>query len=97
LSDKAAHLLAYAALGASLLRALASGRSAGMTVRRMVAAAVLATLYGVSDELHQSFVPGRHPELMDLVADGIGGATGAVVLAAFARALNRLLRPQTPA
>ncbi len=29
-------------------------------------------LYGISDEFHQSFVPGRIADMWDVVADGIG-------------------------
>ncbi|MGH9370551.1 MAG: VanZ family protein [Vicinamibacterales bacterium] len=89
LSDKGAHFVAYGALGASLVRALAGGRSAAMTPRRVILAAVLATLYGASDELHQSFVPERSPDVLDLVADTIGGLAGAVFLSVAARVLSK--------
>lgn len=66
-SDKLAHALAYLVLGA--LGSLATGsRPAG---------ALLAVLYGISDEIHQSFVPGRFPDLWDLVADSVGALVGA--------------------
>jgi VanZ family protein len=90
ISDKAAHFLAYAGLGAALLRALAGGRSAAMTPRRIWLATILAVLYGVSDEFHQTLVPGRSPEMLDVVADACGGLAGAAFLAAAARVLNRL-------
>jgi VanZ family protein len=89
LSDKSAHFLAYAALGASLVRALAGGRPSAMTGRRVVLAFVLATLYGASDELHQRFVPNRTPDPLDLVADAAGALAGAIVLALLARGLAR--------
>jgi VanZ family protein len=92
LSDKAAHFIAYAALGASLIRALAGGHSSAMTARRVLLATAIATLYGLSDELHQSFVPHRTPEALDLVADAAGGLTGAVALMAAARTLSMVLR-----
>ncbi|MGH8637920.1 MAG: VanZ family protein [Burkholderiales bacterium] len=95
LSDKGAHVTAYAALGASLIRALAGGRSTAMTPRRILFAIVLATVYGLSDELHQSFVPERTPDVMDLAADAIGATAGALILTAAARGLSRLLRPHT--
>ena len=41
---------------------------------------VLATLlYGMSDEYHQSFVPGSDFEFFDIVVDTIGGAIGGAV------------------
>ena len=90
LSDKGAHVLAYAALGAALIRALASGRARSMTVMRMLIAAGLATAYGMTDELHQSFVPSRTPELLDLGADAAGGLLGAILFAGIAKTLARL-------
>jgi len=35
--------------------------------------------YGITDEFHQSFVPGRSADLTDLMADTIGGAVGAII------------------
>jgi VanZ family protein len=81
ISDKSAHFLAYAALGATLIRALASGRASSLTPRRLLVAAFLATLYGLSDELHQHFVPGRTPDWLDVVADAGGAAAGVLGMA----------------
>ena len=81
-SDKAAHFLVYGALGGTLLRALAGGRSARMTARRIFASTVLATLYGVSDEIHQMFVPPRTPDWRDVCADAFGALAGAALVAA---------------
>jgi glycopeptide antibiotics resistance protein len=33
---------------------------------------VIAFLYGVSDEIHQYFVPGRRADVFDVIANGIG-------------------------
>jgi VanZ family protein len=89
LSDKGAHVAAYAALGAALIRALASGQARLMTVMRVLIAAGLATAYGMTDELHQRFVPDRTPELLDLVADAAGGLAGAILFAGIAKTLAR--------
>jgi hypothetical protein len=43
---------------------------------------VLTSLYGISDELHQAFVPGRHANPWDWVADTLG-AVVAVSLVVF--------------
>jgi VanZ family protein len=85
MSDKSGHSIGYALLGALLLRALAGGRLRGVTWGRALAAVVLATLYGVSDEFHQTFVPGRSADRFDVLADGIG-ATVAVLAAGAAAA-----------
>ncbi len=97
MSDKSGHTLGYALLGAALVRALAGGRLSGVTWPRAVAAVALATLYGASDEFHQSFVPGRSPDRIDVFADFLG-ASLAVALAVAARAwgiLTRSLRSRT--
>ena len=93
LSDKSAHFIAYASLGAALIRALAEGRTAGMTTRRVIAAALIATAYGLTDEFHQRFVPGRTPDWLDVCADAAGGLAGACALALLARGLSAILDP----
>jgi VanZ family protein len=80
ITDSSGHSIGYALLGALLLRALAGGRLSGVTWRRALAAVLLATLYGISDEAHQAFVPGRYPDRFDVLADCVG-ATLAVTLA----------------
>ena len=77
MSDKSGHGLGYAILGGVLLRALAGGRLRGITWGRAATAILLATLYGASDELHQAFVPGRSPDIFDVVADCLGAAAAA--------------------
>ncbi|MCC2683506.1 MAG: VanZ family protein [Paenibacillaceae bacterium] len=39
-----------------------------------VAIVICSGLYGLTDEFHQSFVPGRTPDLMDIRNDMIGAA-----------------------
>ncbi len=85
ISDKGAHFLIYGALGGTLLRALAGGRPGAIRPRRILFAVVLATLYGVTDEIHQYFVPPRTPDVMDVAADAIGAVAGAIAFAATAR------------
>jgi VanZ family protein len=63
---KIAHAAEYAVLGALLLRA--TGRT-GL-------AFALGALYAVSDEIHQSFVPGRLGSPLDVAIDAAGVAVG---------------------
>jgi len=49
------------------------------TARVLVLALLVSVAYGASDELHQRGVRGRTPDVMDLVADGVGA--GGVVAA----------------
>jgi len=88
--DKLAHLLVYAALGAFFMLPLAGGRVSGVTLTTMAAAIALSLVYGISDELHQMFTPGRSPDIRDVIADTIGAAVGVGVVGALA-ALWRVL------
>lgn len=70
------HLAEYAVLGALLILTLAPempSRSAPW------AALAAASLYGVTDELHQAFVPARMPDPADWGADTVGAAAGIAV------------------
>ena len=83
-SDKHFHFGSYALLATLLVRALASARFHNVNGRVAIGAILLATLYGVTDEIHQIFVPGRTAALDDLVADALGAATAAGLLLAWA-------------
>ena len=72
--DKAFHFLAYFVLGALGAHAFYPGS----LKQRFWAALLLASLYGASDELHQSFVPGRDVDFFDWLADTAGGWFGAL-------------------
>ncbi len=65
--DKLAHLAAYAVLGFLL----------GQGTGRPALAFLIAALYGVSDELHQTRVPGREASVLDWLADAAGALLGA--------------------
>ncbi|RMG21415.1 MAG: hypothetical protein D6729_00770 [Deltaproteobacteria bacterium] len=75
-SDKVLHFLAYGILAALWMRALwpvALGTAAGGAL----AAVCVAVAFGALDEWHQSFVPARSADVLDLVADAAGAAAGA--------------------
>ncbi len=66
---KGGHMLGYALLALTFWYGLRFDR------RRWWLALLLAVLYALTDEFHQSFVPGRHPSWIDVLAfDGIGAA-----------------------
>lgn len=75
LAHKVAHLFEYAALYLLVYRALNQGKSA-FDKREIIVALLLVTLYGGSDELHQSFIPGRESRLRDVFIDFLGGLLG---------------------
>jgi len=70
--NHAAHFTAYAGLGLVTLRALAEGTWTKVTVATVAGAVIIASLYGMSDEFHQRFVPGRNFDVFDMLADACG-------------------------
>lgn len=68
------HAVAFGGLALVVLRAVSGGRWAGVTPGAVVAAWLIATIYGITDEWHQSFVPGRMADVRDVVADAAGAA-----------------------
>jgi len=79
-SDKVLHVVEYAVLGGLCYRALRWGTNESWGHRALPLAVLFASLYGISDEIHQSFVPFRDSSWLDWVADTIGAAIGAVVM-----------------
>jgi len=76
--DKLHHFVEYAALGALLAWGLAR---AGLALSSAVVwAAVLGSAYGLTDEVHQAFVPNRSADPRDWLADTAGALAGAVVV-----------------
>lgn len=70
--DKLIHAVVYGGLGLLLFRALRMRHPGLGRVGAAAAATLGASLYGASDEWHQSFVPGRHASVLDLIADAAG-------------------------
>ncbi len=70
LLKKTGHFVAYAVLARLYLRAMNVRGN-----RRRWIAWGLAVLYAISDEIHQSFVPGRHARLTDVLIDAAGATT----------------------
>jgi VanZ family protein len=72
---KGAHMLGYGILALTYWNGMRFDR------RKAWLALLLAVVYAITDEFHQSFVPGRHPSWVDaLIIDG-GGAVIALGLA----------------
>jgi len=71
--DKLVHAVVYGILSGCI--ALALVIHTGWSPNRIAwTALILASLYGVTDEFHQYFVPGRSTELLDWVADTTGAS-----------------------
>ncbi len=78
-SDKIMHMLEYAGLGFLSGRFFACLWSEKPQVVLLLLAFFFTVVYGLSDEWHQAFVPGRDSSWLDLLADSVGGYVGARV------------------
>lgn len=74
LVDKLLHFVAYGLMGILFYRAYRTFRIKNNKRMLMLLSVVSATLYGISDEIHQSFVPFRDAEIADILADFVGSA-----------------------
>ena len=83
----AGHLMLYAVLTA-LIAGSMWGWKLGFRIQWAIAAAVIASLYGVSDEYHQSFVAGRSAALVDVFTNAAGAAFSAAGLWLLVRLLR---------
>ena len=81
---KTAHFTEYAAFGASLFATAGAflGRKLHLRILFFIAWAT-GTLYAVTDEIHQLFVPGRYGQWTDVAIDAAGVALGALICLLF--------------
>ena len=78
------HVAAYAGLGALTARATGRGLR-NVSWRAVLFAILISSAYGVTDEYHQLFTPGRSFDVLDMAADAIGSIVGASAIAAWGR------------
>lgn len=87
-TDKVIHFGMYFFLGFGLIWAFRATRLK-MSSHLVMIAAVVGFCYGILDEVHQSFVPGRDASVFDALADGVGSVAGAWVGICAARLLRK--------
>ena len=81
ISDKIKHFGAFFGLSILLsLTLLYQNKNLLFKNYFLAAALVISSIYGLLDEIHQSFVPGRNSEFLDWVADSLGAAVGVFVV-----------------
>jgi len=78
-SDKLLHFTAYALMGILFYRAYQTLSFKNNRQLLLVLSMVSASLYGISDEIHQHFVPYREADFFDAVADILGAICGVYV------------------
>ncbi|MBI5663068.1 MAG: VanZ family protein [Ignavibacterium album] len=97
IGDKVNHFLAFFVLGLFLNLTLKyQHRYPNLKKNILITTIIIAAGYGIMDELHQLFVPGRSAELLDWIADFLGAVTGSLlaefIYRRFNLALNNFLR-----
>lgn len=78
--DKVAHMFLYFGLGIFLHMTFRSSDSSVMRKYAAPFAFIVGVLYGISDEIHQSYVPGRTSSVADLFANGLGLMLAQIIL-----------------
>jgi VanZ family protein len=79
-SDKIEHFGAYGLLGVFLYSALYFQKKYKILSENPATfTLIFASLYGMVDELHQLFVPGRSADILDWTADFIGSVLAVII------------------
>ena len=82
--DKLFHGIFFGILGSFYLGSMPRNH-AGYTFMQAGIATMLVGFYGITDEIHQYFVPGRTTELLDIIADTMGGLVVTMTIMRFSR------------
>lgn len=77
IGDKGLHAIEYAVLGLLCYRAFRHAAGDGAARSALLLAVLASTGYGITDEIHQAFVPLREPDAWDVLADLLGSVLGA--------------------
>jgi VanZ family protein len=86
--DKLFHMTAFGVLGFLFMGAMEAGIE-GYRPRQVWLVALLVAVYGLLDEVHQYFVPGRNADVYDVFADVAGGLLGVWSMFFLVRVLAR--------
>jgi len=80
LTDKHEHFFFYGILGLLALRALTNAQRRRVGAATALGAIVFSSVYGVINEFHQRFVPGRSYEVVDMIANAIGASVAVALV-----------------
>jgi Predicted integral membrane protein len=88
---KTAHFTEFMTLGFMLLGFYSAGAEK-LRLKHLLLAWITGTLYAVTDEIHQIFVPGRSCQAFDVMIDSSGVLTGVLLMSAVTLVLYYLMR-----
>jgi VanZ family protein len=83
LLKKGGHMLGYGLLALAVLRGV--GGDTKLALRKTL---IWVLVYAITDEVHQRFVPGRGPSVLDVLIDGIGASAALLIYKARASNLS---------
>ena len=87
--DKLQHLLAYGAFGFAVGLWMSPVFWKNRVVLALLVTTIIGSAYGAIDEIHQYFVPGRHSNVWDWVANTLGSLLGALAIMIVMRKVQR--------
>lgn len=92
LSDKIEHFGAYLVLSFLLNMAFRFQKKIKLfSERPNLYSFLFVFIYGIFDEIHQAFIPGRYCDLFDLIADTIGAILGLIIILFLSKLENKKL------
>lgn len=83
------HYLEYLVLTLLLCWAINAGIIQTVFPSALVSGFIVAVFYGVTDELHQLYVPGRVTDMLDILVDAAGAITAVILLIVVNTVVNR--------
>ncbi|MBW6518390.1 MAG: VanZ family protein [ANME-2 cluster archaeon] len=93
--DKAMHFILYTGFGILLYLTMHFSRNAQLRRYAVLLALVIGVSYAITDEIHQSFVPGRTSSQADVIADTAGLVFSLIITPCFVamvRLINKWFR-----
>lgn len=90
ISDKIEHFAAYSVLSFLITFTLYFRENKDWIGRHYLLAGILiSSFYGLFDEIHQFFIPGRYCEFYDFIANILGASTGSLMVYYFIKISKR--------
>lgn len=83
--DKVLHFLVYTLLGLTVCCGVSSALWSSRANIVRFAVVLFCLFYGISDEFHQAFIPGRHSSIIDVTADVFGGIASVLIYSLYLR------------
>ncbi len=87
--DKLFHTVEYILFGCLAARAFKNARVSTFKMHFSIWALLCGLIYGLSDEFHQLFVPGRQADINDVAFDVLGTFLGVMLIKKVMKAIDR--------